>query len=179
MKARWLRLLLVTVIVPALVGAGGCGGSGATTPTAQPTSTPVVTVSTTPVPSGTTSPEDEIMTAYLGYWDLYAAALLHLDQSLVSNVTSGEETKRIGDEIAQLRQQGVASRIVVKHRPVVLEASPTSAVVYDEMTNNSFYVDPKTLQPPAAAGSGNTLKDTFFLEKVNGQWIVTRSVRQN
>ena len=83
--------------------------------------------------------------------------------------TSGGPPVR--DEVAKLRAQSVALRIVIEHNPVVVESSNTTAVVYDEMTNNSFYVDPATKEPPEAAGTGEMLKDAFFLERSmdNGQ----------
>jgi len=84
----------------------------------------------------------------------------------------------IRDEIEGLRSQGLALRTVVTHNPVILQASESSAVLYDEIVNNSFYVDPQTKDPPVAPGSGEILRDTYYLESTNGQWMVVRSTRQ-
>ncbi|MBN9492551.1 hypothetical protein J0H33_04300 [bacterium] len=123
--------------------------------------------------------EEDVLTAYLTYWDRYAEAVLNLDAEFVAGVASPDELARVQGEVEMLRGQGVALRVVIEHNPVVIEASDTMAVVFDEMTNNSFFVDPVTKDPPEADGTGEILKDTFFLEKVDGQWTVIRSVRQN
>ena len=49
---------------------------------------------------------------------------------------------------------GSNARVVLEHNPVVIEASATSATVLDEITNNSFYVDPETLEPQEGEGKG-------------------------
>ena len=129
-------------------------------------------------PTPRPSVEDEVMAAYTRYWDAYGQALLNLDATLVEGVASGEELQRIREEVEGLRSQGLALRVVVEHNPVILEASANSAVLFDETVNNSFYVDPQTKEPPEASGSGEILRDTFYFEKVNGQWMVVRSTRQ-
>lgn len=156
---------------------GACnGGSAEETPT--PTASPSATATGTVPPTATVSIGDEVIESYLAYWELYAAAVLDLNADLVADVAGPEELTRVRDEVEKLRAQGVALRVVIEHNPVVVESSNTTAVVYDEMTNNSFYVDPVTKEPPEAQGTGEMLKDTFFLEKVDGQWTVIRSVRQ-
>ncbi|MBA4179615.1 MAG: hypothetical protein C0506_03410 [Anaerolinea sp.] len=177
-----VRTVLAVVAGSLLVLVAACGGRGDDDGTPTPAVTaalPGPSPTVPPTPTAAMSLEDEILAAYLGYWDLYTEAVLNLDESPVAKVASDEEVQRVREEIRELRRQGVALRVVIEHSPVVLEASATSAVVFDEMTNNSFYVDPETRKPPSAPGSGETLKDTFFLEKVDGQWVVIRSVRQN
>lgn len=170
-KAFTASLLLAVI-------AAACGGDDTDpTPTATATSNPNQTP-TAPQPTATPDAEGEVIAAYLRYWDLYADAVLHLEATLVADVASDEELQRVRDDVEMLRSQGVAARVVLEHNPVVIEASATSATVLDEITNNSFYVDPETLEPQEGEGSGETLTDTFFLEKVDGQWIVVRSVRQ-
>jgi hypothetical protein len=157
-----------------------CGGDDAEpTPTATATAAAPTSTPTVPQPTATPDPEAEVLAAYLGYWELYAEAVLHLDESVLIGVASDDELQQVRDEIETFRSQGVALRVVIEHRPVVLELTETSATVFDEMTNNSFYVDPETLEPPEGEGSGETLIDTFLLEKVDGRWIVIRSIRQN
>ncbi len=130
-------------------------------------------------PTSTPNPEAEVLAAYATYWELYAEAVLNLDHSVLIGAASEEELQQVQEEIETLRADGVALRILIEHRPTVIELTGTTATVFDEMTNNSFYVDPETHEPPEGEGSGETLVDTFFLEKVDGQWIVIRSIRQN
>ena len=172
-----LRRFGLLIALPLVLTACG-GGSTQTTPAASPTSAPTATPAPTAVPAATPSVEDEVMVAYTRYWDAYSQALLNLDPSLVEGVASGEELQRIRDEIEGLRSQGLALRTVVTHNPVILDSSGSSAVLFDETVNNSFYVNPQTKDPPEAPGSGEILRDTYYFETINGQWMVVRSTRQ-
>lgn len=164
----------------AMMVAAACGGSGDDpAPTATATATAPTAKPTASQPTATPDTEAEVIAAYLHYWDLYAEAVLNLDHGVLMGAASEEELQQVKEEIETLRAQGVALRVVIEHRPTVIELTDTTATVFDEMTNNSFYVDPETHEPPEGEGSGETLVDTFFLEKVDGQWIVIRSIRQN
>jgi hypothetical protein len=161
------------------LGMLACGGSDDGPPDSVngvPASTQAARPETTSTPTAT--PEDGVIAAYLLYWDAYSKAVLNLDAGLMNGSASGDELRSIRDEVEQLRSQGVALRVVVTHKPVVLEISATSATLLDEMVNNSFFVDPVTKNPPVASGSGNILKDTYRLQKIDGRWVVTGSVRQ-
>jgi hypothetical protein len=164
--------VLVAVAAVFLLACGD-GDDTPSEPTVPPTATQVV------APTATRTVEEEVGDAYLRYWEAYGEALLELDPTLAEGVAAGEELERIREEIETLRSQGVALRTVVEHNFVVVEASPDSASLVDELTNNSFYVDPETKQPSQASGSGEVLRDTFFFEKVGGRWVVVRSSRQN
>ncbi len=160
--------------------AAACGGDDADpTPTPNATAADSSPAPTSPQPTSTPDPEAEVIRAYLRYWELYAEAVLNLDHSVLIGAASEEELQQVQEEIETLRADGVALRILIEHRPTVIELTGTTATVFDEMTNNSFYVDPDTHEPPEGEGSGETLVDTFFLEKVDGQWMVIRSIRQN
>ena len=149
-------------------------------PAAAPAATaaPVPAGTPTPAPAPAPSVEEEVGAAYLAYWDAYARAALHLDASLVEGVAAGEELRRIRGEIAALRAQGVALRVVVEHDPLVVVTSASSAVVVDHVTNGSFYVDPVSLEPPRAEGGGEVLRDTVFMERRGERWVVTGSRRE-
>ena len=164
----------------ALMVAAACGG-GDDEPTPTTAATVTTPTSTPTVSEATATPdhEAEVIAAYLRYWELYAEAVLNLDHSVLIGAASEEELRQVQEEVETLRAEGVALRVVIEHRPTVIELTDTAATVFDEMTNNSFYVDPETHEPPEGEGSGETLVDTFFLEKVDGQWIVIRSIRQN
>ncbi len=183
---NWRRITRgITGGLSLVLFASACGGGGADrTPTTITTATETTSAtSPTPTvaspPSATPDPEAEVLAAYADYWELYAEAVLNLDHSILMGVASEEELQQVQDEIETLRADGVALRVVIEHRPTVIELTETSATVFDEMTNNSFYVDPETHEPPEGEGNGETLIDTFFLEKVDGQWMVIRSIRQN
>lgn len=172
------RLVILAVSLSALLPLMACGGDDGASDTPTLTASLSATATGTASPTATVSIEDEVIESYLAYWDRYAAAVLDLNADLVAGLAGPEELARVQGEVDMLRAQGVALRVVIEHNPVVVESSNTTAVVYDEMTNNSFYVDPVTKEPPEAEGTDETLKDTFFLEKVDGQWTVIRSVRQ-
>lgn len=173
-----LRVLPLALVLLAVSAA--CGSDSEVPPPTVTATVPAATFTPTiPPPTATPDLEAEVLGAYLTYWDLYAEAVLNLDETGLVGTASDEELQQVRDEIAMYRSQGVALRVVIEHRPVVLEMTDTTATVFDEMTNNSFYVDPETHEPPEGDGSGETLVDTFFLEKVDGRWIVIRSIRQN
>lgn len=174
--AAWAGTLIVTVLMAAALTA--CGGDNDDSANNTDSTDPRPTVAASATPSPTATVEDEIVAAYLRYWEAYTKAALNLDSSAVEGFASGDELGSIRQEIESLRLQGVALRVVLTHKPVVIETTANSATLLDEMVNNSFYVDPKTKEPPIASGSGEVLRDTFYLQKVDGKWVVTRSVRQ-
>ncbi|MPZ49735.1 MAG: hypothetical protein GEU75_10665 [Dehalococcoidia bacterium] len=175
MVALLLRLFGVSFV---LVMALGCGGGSKDRPADMGgNNTEGSAPSSAPTPTPTATIEDEVLAAYARYWEAYSQGLLNLDASVVEGVATGDELQRIRQEIANLRSQGRAARIVVTHKPVVIEASNTAARLLDEMVNNSFFVDPVTKDPPAASGSGDVLRDTFYLERIDGRWMVVRSTR--
>jgi hypothetical protein len=167
-----LALLAIVTCVLAMSCSGGNAETGGNAATSEPNS-PATGATATP----TATPEDEVLAAYFRYWDAYSKALLEVDARLVEGVAGGEELRRIQTEVAELKALGRAARVVTTHKPVVIEVTSTSARLLDEMVNNSFYVDPVTKDPPIASGSGEVLRDTFYLELMNGRWLVTRSTR--
>lgn len=174
-----MRMPAVTVLglAFALSIAAGCGDSAipaatsVASPTAPRTETPRASI--TPAASF----EREVEVAYLAYWDAYSAAVLNLDVTRIEGFAEGEELARIRDEVEALKANGVALRVVVEHALLVVRTSTSEATVVDEVINRSFYVDPVTKQPPTATGSGEVLRNTFFLRKADGRWIVIRGLR--
>ncbi len=171
-----MRLIISTLACPLLVIAllTSCGGGS---DSATPSPSVAATTASIAQPSATASIEDEVRAAYLDYWTAYSAALLDLDPSLATNNASGAELDRIANEIDGYRAQGLAMRIRVEHNFTVLDLAANTATVVDDMTNNSFFVDAVTKEPPEAAGNGEQIQDTFYLEKINGRWLVVSSTR--
>ena len=173
-----LRNAGLAVAVLLVLLAGACSGDDDSAIETNSTDPTQATATASVTPTSTASVEDEILADYMRYWDAYGEAALNLDASLVEEFAVGEELESIRAELADLRTQGVALRVVLTHRPVLVEVSGDKAVLMDEMVNNSFFVDPVTKEPPIASGSGETLRDTFYLERIDGKWVVTQSTRQ-
>ena len=182
-------VLVAAALAAVLLASGGgdgeqnAGAAAGAVPVAAvppaPAAPPPTAVPTpAPEPAPAPSVEEKVEAAYVAYWDAYALAALHLDASLMEGFASGEELRRIRDEIAFLRESGVALRVVVEHDLLVVVTSPASAVVVDQVTNRSFYVDPVSKQPPRAEGGGEVLRDTVFMEKEGERWIATGSQRE-
>lgn len=169
------------LIVLAGIGLAACRGGIDEPPTA--TMTPTVTqnptsTATEPPARPTPSIEEEVAEAYLAYWDAYAEAVLNLDIALVEGFVGGEELESIRAEIEMYEADGVAARIRVEHDFAVASASETTAVVIDEYVNNSFYVDAETKQPEEGEGTGEVIRDTIFMENIDGRWVVVRGTRE-
>lgn len=167
------RFVLCLVVAGSLSVACGNGANPST-----PTPTIVTSATATPTPTATPSVESQVSVAYLSYWDAYASAVLNLDAQLVHSVAMGDELKRLTEEIDKLRADGVALRVIVEHDFAVVQATNSKATVVDRVVNNSFFVDPLTKNPPRAEGNGEVLRYTFFMELVNGRWLVTGGFRE-
>jgi hypothetical protein len=128
-------------------------------------------------PTATPAPQDEVLAAYRRYWEAYSQALLNLDPTLVQAVAAGVRLQRIQEEINELRRRGVAARTNVINNPALVEIDTYSATIYDELINNSFYVDAVTKQPSEASGPGEIVRDTYQLQKIDGVWKVVGSSR--
>lgn len=176
-ERRGPALLIFWLLLLGVVFSTACSNSDSTEGP-PPTETPTAVHTATAASSPPVMPEAEVIAAYETYLEAYRQALLELDSGLVADHVAGEELSRVIEEIEGLRSQGLAMRVVTIHNPVVMNLSASSAVVFDEVVNNSFYVDAITKDPPVASGSGETLSQTFYLERVDGEWIVVRSERR-
>lgn len=158
-----MRRTMWTVFGVATIAAmTACGNGSPATPSPTAAASPVVTQTATPTP--TQSVEAQVSAAYLAYWEAYSRAVLELDVNLVRPLISGEELQRLTDEIEQLRKDGVALRIVVKHDFAIVETTSRRVTIVDQVVNDSFYVDPITKNPPQAEGRGERIRYTFFLD---------------
>jgi hypothetical protein len=180
------RVVVAATLVVALL-AGCSRGKGKTEVRATIATTTVIQVSITSVPSviSSQSPspspsrESVVLEAYRRYWDAYGQAVLNLDPHAVQDVASGEELESITEEIESLRARGLAARVQVTHNPAIIELTDTTATLYDEMINSSFYVNAQTKEPRVGTGDGATLTDVYYLQRIgDGTWKVVSSGRQ-
>ncbi|RJQ07847.1 MAG: hypothetical protein C4558_08975 [Dehalococcoidia bacterium] len=152
-----------------------CGGATRETSTPTATATSVVV---TPTPSVTQSPYAQILAAYRRYWEVYADAILRLDDSRLGEVMTGPRLDRARQEIRDLTSQGHAVRIVVENEPVLGTINGNEATLLDVYKNASYLVDATTKQPIAGTGTPNMLKDAVTLVRVGDVWKVRDSIRQ-
>lgn len=141
-------------------------------------SAPPSVASVAPSASATGPLAQEVADAYQHYWQVYSDALLNLDVSHISEVATGDEATRIQAEIEGIRKQNQAVRVVVKHNYFVFDVNGNQAKVYDEITDGSYTVDRVTKQSGNVPSDTNLEKDTYYFERVNGGWRVTKSTRQ-
>jgi hypothetical protein len=147
-----------------------------TEPDAAASPTPETAVDESPTAELTV--EQEVEQAYLRYWEVYSEALYQLDTSRAHEVAAGEELRRIEEEVAGFRDRGRAVRVDVSHTYFIYDVTDDEAKIYDEILNRSYTVDPETKEPSQGPDIADLQKDIFFLEKIDGVWKVTRSVRQ-
>lgn len=176
-------LVAVALVATLLVACGREKRDTARQPTAaSPVNAPSASSTpraATPSPTATANPEQAVLEAYRRFWEAYAIAVLNLDPTQVETVAAGDRLRGIQEEVEDLRRRGLAIRVNVTHNPIVVEVSGERAVVYDEMVNNSFHVNAQTKEPRVASGSGVLLKDTYYLQRVDGgAWKVVDGGRQ-
>jgi len=163
----------------AILLAVGCRGADQPpSPTWTPTDTPTIATTVAPTPTPTPSLEEEVLSAYARYWDVYADALLRLDGSRLSEVMTGPRLQRAIDEIEDLRSQGRAVRVLVQNAPLVAATGADEAAIVDEYVNSSYLIDASTQEPIGDRGEPNTLRDTFTLVLEEDGWKVRDSLRQ-
>jgi len=116
--------------------------------------------------------EREVARAYLRYWDVYAQAMETLDTSRLAEVTAGARHQEAVEEVGDLKTEGIAARIQVKHSFAVNRASEDEATIRDEYVNSSYAINPVSKQPVGEPGTSERLLDTYFLRRVDGVWKV-------
>ena len=121
--------------------------------------------------------EQQVMDAYLRYWDIRKAAFLTLDASLLSQVMGGDALARDVKQIEDLRGRGRAGKLIVEHNAVVVEAAPDHATIYDEYLNSSLFIDTATGQELQTSEPPGTEKISYQLQKIGSEWKVVDSVR--
>jgi hypothetical protein len=140
--------------------------------TAEPTNAP------SPSAMPTIAPElaAEIDAAYQHYWQVRAEALYDLDTSHLGEVSAGEHLSALDEFVAELRVNGRAVLTKVDHDFTLLRATATLARIEDVYTDDSVFIDAVTHEPISNA-TGETVKEQYQLEKVDGAWVVTGLAR--
>ncbi len=156
-------------------GANTGVGSPATaqsTVSATPTSVPTVQ------PTPTLSPRQQVMQAYHHYWRDYRQALYTLTTSHMSRAAAGNELQRVESEVAGFKKRGYAVRVRVTHHALIVSITGDTAMVYDEVLNRSYAVDPVSKQPGQGSSQADREKNVYSLQKFHGVWKVTKVLRQ-
>lgn len=122
--------------------------------------------------------EKQIATAYLTYWSVYGAAMENRDTSHLAEVAAGDRLQQATVEVEELRSQGIAAKIQVKHSFSITQATDKEATVQDHYVNASYAVDPQTRAPVGAPGKSQQVVNTYSMERVSGAWKVTDVVRE-
>lgn len=179
MRRLAMAVALATLVLT-LSGCDGGGGGGRADGQASPTPAATATAAPTQTPAASASPsaEEEVITAYLHYWEVYADAVYNLDTSRLAEVMTGPRLERGMNEVQDLRDQGRAVDIVVENDPVVVQIQGDRAVVHDEYENRSYFIDPTTKEPLSSPEGSQTIRDTVTLTKVDRTWKVIDTVRE-
>jgi hypothetical protein len=169
----------VGMAAPAVTGTPTAAMLENPTATAPP-SMAVSATTRTEVPTArpTIVPElaDEIDNAYQVYWQVRAEALLELDTSRLDEVMAGDHLAAAEELISQLRSEGRAIQTDVTHSYVILTATPGEAVIADEYTDDSYYVEIDSHQS-LTQPIGSTVKEQYRMNKVDETWKVVSLVR--
>ena len=132
-----------------------------------------------PVPAATVpAAEQGVLEAYARYWELYAGALLALDDSRLPEVMTGPRLRRAREEIERLRLSGQAVHVDVESFPIVGMLAGEEAVIIDRYRNHSYFVGTEDGRPVSARGVATTVHATVSLVQEEGAWKVRESLRE-
>jgi hypothetical protein len=173
-----ITFAIAAIGIAALVIGSACRGSQSSGRTTTATAVGSAAPSATATPAR--SPEEEVGTAYLAYWDVYAQAVLTLDNSHLADAMTGMMLDQTTQEIANLRQRGRAAMIQVEHHFLVTKVDKGAGVatVVDDYLDKSYQLDANTKQPVATATPiGIRISDTYFLVWTGEKWKVRNGIR--
>ena len=160
-----LLAVVVAVLLVGFIAFGDDGESSGTTPT-----TPPPTTSSTPA-----DPRAQVEQAYLDAWDVWADALLELDDSKLSESFSGRALQLITDQVEAQQQEDEAVRVRAEHDYTVTILNATTASVDDRYVNHNVRLDPETLEPVEPDPNRQEHR-SFTLRLVDGIWKIARII---
>jgi hypothetical protein len=144
-------------------------------PQATSTAPPQASPSATAIPLAL---RQEIEQAYQSFWRVRADAAFSLDPSQLPQVAAGAALDRELEETAQLQAEGRAARVVVDLRFRIVQATDTSATIFDDVENRSYFIDARTKQPIGPPpDSAQIYKMSYELQKIDGSWRVVDATR--
>ena len=147
----------------ALVASCGDDGSGSPTATLEPGPTTERTTTTL-------SPEDEVEAAYLESWEVYADAVLRLDDSRLSDRYAGRALEIVMEDVAKLRADNTPVRVDVEHN-YEIELAEDVARVVDHYTNHSVLLDARSHEP-IEEDPNERVDELYLLQQIEGKWHV-------
>lgn len=121
--------------------------------------------------------EQEIVTGYLRFWEVRTEAQRDLDITRLPEVAAGDALDREVQQVEDLRAQGRAGKVDVEHNFVIVQASATEAVVYDEYLNKSLFIDLATGKELPTSEPPAKRKMSYDLRKTAGVWKVVDGAR--
>jgi hypothetical protein len=171
------RSCCAAALLLALAACSGSGGGEANGPTASISPEPAAESSTTTTTEALT-PEQEVEAAYLKSWDVYTKAKRELSVAGLDCCYAGEQLIRTIADIQGRIDTNRPARVVVDHDYEIRLLGADVAVVRDSYRNHSVLLDPKTGEPIESAPDDRYV-DTSTLQKVDGIWKVTDSIRES
>lgn len=121
----------------------------------------------------------EVVSAYLRAWEVWADACLTLDPAPLASAFAQPELDRARGYVDRLRAGGQVLRLDAEHRLTVLELDGETALLLDEVTDRSVYLDPTTRRPlPRAARSAPSGPEQLrcLLRRTDAGWRVIELV---
>ena len=121
--------------------------------------------------------QKDIATAYLRYWAVYGSAMETLDTSRLSEVAAAGRLQEAIEEVEELKAEGVAAKVQIKHSFSVTSATETEASIRGEYINSSYAVDPVSRRPVGEPGQSQHSVHTYHLKRIDGAWKVVGGTR--
>ena len=151
-----LGLIAVGLVIGFVLIGGDSDGNGSS-PSRTPTATDV---------------RAQVEQAYLHYWDVYAAAMLNLDESHLPEVLAEDALANHRSQVEEQRRKNQPVRIEVEHSYRITLVGDDKASIEDNYINHSVRLDPRT-KKPIESPPNTRVRRTYTLKKVNGTWKVT------
>lgn len=161
---RFLRFTACLLFLPLLFGCGGGSGPTAT----STTTTSAVAPTTTAAPD-----EQDVLSAYQGFWDAYLAAADPMDPAHpdLARFATGASLERIRSSFTEHFKRGEVIRGSVDLAPVIEDIKNSSADLRDCYLDQTHVFDSATgeqVDPPGDA----TFEVVVTLQLVDGGWKV-------